>query len=131
MLRNVTSNDRKEIYKIIKDEFDYDYKSDNPFTKWIIYEIDNKIVGFINFNYIYDEIELIYIYVDEKYRRKGIASILMNEMIKLNNKKIILEVRESNLKAISLYEKFNFKKLYIRKKYYGNEDAIIMSRSWW
>ena len=44
-------------------------KSNVEILYQFIYEIDSKIVGFINFNYIYDEIELIYIYVDEKYRR--------------------------------------------------------------
>ena len=43
-------------------------------------------------------------------------------------KYITLEVRASNEKAKRLYEKFGFKSLGVRKKYYqdNNEDAIIM-----
>ena len=39
--------------------------------------------------------------------------------------KIILEVRESNTSAQSLYKKYNFKYLGKRKKYYVTEDADI------
>jgi ribosomal-protein-alanine N-acetyltransferase len=41
-----------------------------------------------------------------------------------------LEVRKSNTAAIGLYERFNFKRIHIRKKYYSDgEDAIIMQRN--
>lgn len=41
---------------------------------------------------------------------------------------ITLEVNENNLPAIHLYEKFNFKRLGLRKKYYNNTDnAVIMT----
>ena len=43
--------------------------------------------------------------------------------------KIMLEVRESNISAIKLYEKNGFIEINRRKKYYGNEDAIIMERN--
>ena len=45
-----------------------------------------------------------------------------------NEKYITLEVRKSNARAIGLYEKFGFKSLGYRKKYYqdNNEDALIM-----
>ena len=39
---------------------------------------------------------------------------------------ITLEVKKSNISAIKLYEKCNFKSVSIRKKYYGNEDGILM-----
>ena len=38
------------------------------------------------------------------------------------------EVRENNERAIHLYEKYGFKEIYRRNKYYGDEDAIIMER---
>ncbi|MCI8616698.1 MAG: hypothetical protein HFJ60_00260 [Clostridia bacterium] len=47
---------------------------------------------------------------------------------KLNIKVITLEVNECNLSAIKLYNKFNFNKVGVRKKYYdGKNDAIIMT----
>ena len=43
---------------------------------------------------------------------------------------IFLEVRESNIPAISLYEKFKFKKISIRKNFYSNpnENAVVMKK---
>ena len=67
--------------------------------------------------------------VYEEKRNKKIASLLVDYFLSQNNKRIILEVRESNLPAIKLYQKFNFVIINIREKYYGNENAIIMERS--
>jgi ribosomal-protein-alanine N-acetyltransferase len=39
---------------------------------------------------------------------------------------IFLEVNTINSKAISLYEKFGFARYGIRKKYYGENDAVLM-----
>jgi ribosomal-protein-alanine N-acetyltransferase len=39
---------------------------------------------------------------------------------------VFLEVRKSNVAAKELYRKLNFKESYERKKYYGDEDAVIM-----
>jgi ribosomal-protein-alanine N-acetyltransferase len=49
----------------------------------------------------------------------------------MNYKKIFLEVRVSNLKAINFYEKFGFSKDAIRNNYYtdNSEDALLMSLS--
>ena len=60
------------------------------------------------------------------------GSFLLENLIsfanKLNIKVITLEVNECNLSAIKLYNKFNFNKVGVRKKYYdGKNDAIIMN----
>lgn len=62
----------------------------------------------------------------------GFGSFLLENLIsfakKLNIKVITLEVNECNLSAIKLYNKFNFNKVGVRKKYYdGKNDAIIMT----
>ncbi|MEG1351383.1 MAG: GNAT family N-acetyltransferase, partial [Bacilli bacterium] len=41
---------------------------------------------------------------------------------------ILLEVREDNIFAIKLYEKYGFEKIGIREKYYNKTDAIVMER---
>ena len=53
---------------------------------------------------------------------------MLDECYKSKIKFITLEVRASNKKAIHLYEKFGFKSLGLRRKYYqdNNEDALIM-----
>ena len=63
-------------------------------------------------------------------RNIGIASQLLTEVIRycknLNLKSIYLEVNENNLSAIHLYEKYGFKRIGLRKKYYNNTDNAIL-----
>ncbi|GHT05471.1 hypothetical protein AGMMS5026_03440 [Endomicrobiia bacterium] len=39
---------------------------------------------------------------------------------------IFLEVHQSNNAAINLYKSFGFKEIGVRKKYYKNEDALVL-----
>ncbi len=130
MIRKITDNDRKKIYEIIKKEFKNNYLKDNPFTKWYIYELNNEIVGFINIDIIYEKAEIEYIYVVEKWRKNKIATKLLEKAEKdLINKRvstITLEVNVNNFSAIKFYEKNEYKKINIRKHYYGNDDAYLM-----
>lgn len=106
--------------------------SSNPFTKYILYLEGNNYIGFIQYSIIYDRAELDYIYVDDKFRSSGIGSKLMNYMIedvKNNNcLNISLEVENSNISAINLYKKYNFKEVAVRKNYYQGKDGILMIR---
>ena len=130
MIREITDNDRKKNYEIIKKEFKNNYLKDNPFTKWYIYELNNEIVGFINIDIIYEKAEIEYIYVVEKWRKNKIATKLLEKAEKdLINKRvstITLEVNVNNFSAIKFYEKNEYKKINIRKHYYGNDDAYLM-----
>lgn len=89
------------------------------------YYTDNKLVGFIIFKTMYEITDLLYIVVDKLYRRKSIASKLLEELIG-NSEKVMLEVRCDNDNAIKLYKKYDFKIINIRKKYYDNMDAYVM-----
>ncbi len=105
-----------------------DYKiTINPFSNIYEYVLNNKIVGFIDYNLIYDCIELNYIYVKEEYRGKKIASLLLEQMIH-ENKNITLEVNVNNENAISLYKKYGFKIINTRKNYYNGIDGYLMER---
>lgn len=104
----------------------------NIFTQIFTYTIDNQIVGFIQFDILYERAELIQIEVLNNFRHQQIASKLLGVMIdiciKNNVDNITLEVRKTNVVAIKLYEKFGFKKVAIRKKYYGIVDGILMEK---
>ncbi len=92
-------------------------------------EMGGKVVGYIIFNKVLDEVHIENIAVDESFRNMGIGAELMNFALKKNEgANFFLEVRPSNTKAINLYRKFGFKAVGIRKRYYGDEDALIMSR---
>lgn len=93
-----------------------------------------KTVGYIGVSIILDEGYITNIAVTKKERKKGVGTALLERVFaeaRDNNLSFIsLEVRESNKKAISLYEKFGFKKEGKRKNFYDNpkEDALILTK---
>ena len=113
-------------YSILKDEIN----SENSY--YIVAKLENEIVGFAGIKVLLDEADIMNIVTKKSYRNKGIGSILLQNLIdlsyNLNLKQITLEVNASNLSAISLYKKFDFEKIGLRKNYYNNQNAIIMSK---
>ncbi|MBF0565379.1 MAG: ribosomal protein S18-alanine N-acetyltransferase [Nitrospirae bacterium] len=90
------------------------------------------IIGYMCVSTILDEAHLMKLAVHENFRRKGVARLLVTEVLDILHDKfsgiLLLEVRPSNLPALKLYEKFGFNKLYVRKRYYvtPDEDALVM-----
>jgi len=101
--------------------------NNNPFIKVLILTED-KIIGYLYYSDIYDRVEINQIEIEENHRNCGKGSILLKKLIDIVDKSITLEVREDNIPAIKLYEKFNFKKVAIRKGYYNGVDGILMER---
>lgn len=105
---------------------------DSNSSFYVIAKYDNTIVGFAGINIILDEAHIANIVVKKNMRKKGIGSKLIEALIdeaQKNTVSITLEVNETNLPAISLYEKYGFQKLGKRKKYYNNTyDAYIMTK---
>ena len=105
---------------------------DNEFTQIFTYVENDKIVGVILYDLIYERCELIQIEVLENYRNQKIASKLLTYMIadcqKNHIENITLEVKITNQPAINLYKKFGFKEVAIRKRYYQGIDAILMEK---
>lgn len=104
----------------------------NPDSTYIIATLDDEIVGFAGFLKICNEANIMNIVTKVDKRHLGIGSKLMQALIdeakKQNLTSITLEVNYKNFQAIKLYEKFGFKRIGLRKKYYNNtDDAIIMS----
>jgi ribosomal-protein-alanine N-acetyltransferase len=72
--------------------------------------------------------------VDPPLRRRGIATALLTGLIERINDtraRFTLEVRESNIGAIALYERYGFRAAGRRRRYYqdNGEDAVIMWRT--
>jgi len=78
-----------------------------------------------------DEWEIENVIVDESHRKHGLGSFLVQELLEEARKagvgSIILEVRESNLPALRLYESIGFKQEGRRENYYNRpvEDALL------
>ncbi len=95
--------------------------------------IDDDFVGHGGFSAVVDEGYITNIAVHPDHRRKGIAFSLTQSLIdkakELDLSFLTLEVRESNLAAIKLYEKSGFEVVGKRKNFYSTpkEDAILMT----
>ncbi len=110
--------------KNIKD-FDAFYKN----SRYNIYEeyFENIFAGYLITYDNIDSLDIFEIAVDKNFRKKGLASKLLNRIN--DERKILLEVSEKNEVAINLYKKNGFKMISRRKNYYlDGSDAIVMIR---
>lgn len=109
-----------------------EHLDDNPFSRYVEYVENNKVIGKMKYSIIYDRMELDDILVLEEYRNKRIGNKLMSYLISVAiNEKVVnitLEVRISNEIARNMYKKFGFREVALRKFYYGDEDGILMEK---
>ena len=94
---------------------------------------EGEVVGYAGLHCVLDEGYIDNIAVRPQYRRQGVAGELLEAFLRFgaaNLAFLTLEVRQSNLPAIALYEKYGFFKVGQRKNYYDapKEDAILMTR---
>ncbi|MDF2949208.1 MAG: rimI [Sedimentibacter sp.] len=113
-----------------KNSFEQELK--NELAYYQCAEENGKIMGYMGMWKIIDECHITNVAMLPEYRNRGIASLLISKMIEICKcseiHNMTLEVRQSNLPAISLYEKFGFVSVGKRPRYYMKpiEDAIIM-----
>ena len=91
---------------------------------------ENFVIGICVFNVVLDEAQINYFVVKQKFRKKGFGSYLMSYLInrceKLNLKKLLLEVSQSNLTAERFYSRFDFSTVGIRKNYYKDGSNALL-----
>ncbi|MFQ5875628.1 MAG: ribosomal protein S18-alanine N-acetyltransferase, partial [Dehalococcoidia bacterium] len=91
------------------------------------------IVGYLGIWSMVDDAHIVAVGVREPHRRHGVGEFLLIRAIEIGMeggvRSITLEVRVSNYAAQALYEKYGFKKMGVRKRYYtdNHEDAYIMT----
>lgn len=105
----------------------------NPIAFYFVAVSDGEVIGYCGYWWTFGEAQITNVAVHPEFRQKGIASALMDEMIKhcidMDVFSITLEVRVSNNPAISMYEKYGFERVGLRPKYYDNkEDALLMTK---
>lgn len=130
-------NSINELYKIYVEQFKdeswtlkqiQDSFNNNNTSFYGIYE-NNVLASFASILTSVDDINLLDIATCENFKNRGYAKQLLCYIIGLRkeNQTVSLEVKSKNLVAISLYEKFGFKTLNIRKNYYKDgDDAFCM-----
>jgi len=93
---------------------------------------DSKIAGYIIYWLMFDECQILDVVVDLPYRGMGFGQKMIRHAvdtaIKKGIRKILLEVRKSNLPAVQLYQKMKFVIIHVRKAFYSDgEDAYQMA----
>ncbi len=106
--------------------------STNALAIYLVLRHQSRVVAYIGAWVIIDEIHITTLAVDEAYRRRGLATRLIEALIEnalpCGAGCITLEVRPSNIAARTFYEKLGFEVYGCRRCYYKDEDALIMTK---
>jgi len=101
----------------------------------IVLERADRIAGYGILSVAAGEAHILNLCVDPEYRRLGYGDRLLDEILRrakaASVKEVFLEVRPSNVNALSLYRKKGFRQIAHRRAYYqarhGREDAAVLS----
>lgn len=97
---------------------------------YAVFSISDTVVGFGSYAQILDEGHILNIAVKPEYQNRGIGRKILSDLMEHGKNRGItaftLEVRASNIKAKSLYERMGFRCVGVRKGFYPDkEDACI------
>ena len=102
-------------------------------VKVIGLQFSKELIGVCVFQAVIDEAQINYFSINQKFRRKGYGSFLMNHLVTYSVanklKKLLLEVSEANSIADKFYSKFEFVNVGLRKNYYKDgSDAVLKEK---
>ena len=135
----MNEDDIKQVAEIEKGIFSLPW-SENAFldslknenTVYMVADNGDEIAAYCGAYISFEEADISNVAVKKEFRRNNIAENMLNKLFDECRRKgvsdITLEVRETNVPAISLYEKLGFKEAGIRKNFYEKpvENALIM-----
>lgn len=90
---------------------------------------EESVAAYLLCSVVGDYAEILNIATHPNHRRKGHAKKLLSFWLRqkhIQGIRIILEVRAKNFPAQNLYGLFGFKQIHVRKKYYADDDALVM-----
>jgi [ribosomal protein S18]-alanine N-acetyltransferase len=101
----------------------------SPFGLYLVLEDESEIFGQIGVRHVADELHVTTLAVRPERRRQGYARALVGAALAAfpGARRVHLEVRPSNTAARSLYEALGFATTGLRRRYYGDEDALLMT----
>lgn len=140
-IESMTFDDLPAVHAIEKASFAVPWPNDayrselttNRLASYIVARADDDIVGFAGLWVMVDEAHVTTFAVDPRWRRRGVGERLLLGLIDIavarRAREATLEVRLSNMPARRLYEKYGFRPVGIRPRYYSDngEDALIMT----
>ncbi len=104
----------------------------NRVARSVVVRIGREIVGYLCLWEIGHEIHITNLAVHPSFRRRGVARALLGRVMEDARRSgvelVFLEVRPTNVEAVTLYESFGFRVIGRRKGYYFDtgEDALVM-----
>jgi ribosomal-protein-alanine N-acetyltransferase len=101
----------------------------SPFGLYLLLEEGGEIFGQIGVRHVLDELHITTLAVRPEHRRQGHARTLMGAALAAfpEARRVHLEVRPTNAAARALYEALGFAATGLRRRYYGDEDALLMT----
>jgi ribosomal-protein-alanine N-acetyltransferase len=98
-----------------------------------VWRVGGELVGYFILMAAAGEAHLLNLSIAARHQRSGHGRALLREAVDLARRRgarsIFLEVRPSNLAAQSLYTRFGFRRIAVRRGYYpahsGREDALV------
>lgn len=103
----------------------------SPFSLYLVIEEGDALSGFIGVQRVADEAHVMTLAVRPELRRRGLGRYLVRAALAdsalARARRVHLEVRPSNAAARTLYASLGFVQTGVRKNYYGDEDALLMT----
>ncbi len=140
-IESMTLDDVEAVRAIERASFttpwpDEAYRSElrsNRLATYVVARLGDEIVGFGGLWIMVDEAHITTFAVHPRWRRRGIGERLLLALLDValaeRARESTLEVRLSNIPARRLYEKYGFRPVGVRPRYYSDdgEDALIMT----
>ena len=101
----------------------------SPFSRYLVLEEEGGVSGQIGVKRIADELHVMTVAVHPEHRRRGHArNLVQTALVEYPDiRRVYLEVRPGNAAARALYESLGFFVTGSRPRYYGDEDALLMT----
>ncbi len=137
----MTEEDLTEVLTIERESFPqpwtrgfFEKELKNPvshcYTERVTVDGVERLAAYMVIWIVHGEGHILNIAVAPELRRMGLAKRLLRFALDFMRDKgvadVLLEVRRSKVAPIKLYEGFGFERIYVRPRYYGDEDAVVM-----
>ena len=141
--RLMTVHDVLEVLKIENRSYDFPWSEGIfhdcirfGYSCWVL-EIDHCLVGYAVMSLAVQECHILNICIDPEYQGQGIGRRFLQQLLIIAKARkadtAFLEVRPSNVQALSLYFSEGFNEIGARRHYYpakvGREDAVILAKT--
>ncbi len=139
LIRDMVADDLDEVLRIERSCHSHPWLAEafraelqNPLSHIDLLFFGDKLAGFLCSMLVCGELSILDVATDPDFRRKGVASTLLNHVLtrgcQSGMEEAFLEVRSGNIEAIALYRKFGFHEIDRRRGYYADgEEALVMA----